>query len=161
MRNPHASNKLDDGIHGRFISEDVLNIVDNSATRVYLQVQKSMGERRISEPWKKNGAGCERGIALNPECWRLKVVRCSCRNDCDTRMCSCKKHGLEFSVAYVWWMQGYQQHELVHVSHRGCWRHSLTESGVSNSEVCVPMCIFIVPVYMHVICVSLYAKHSQ
>ena len=29
----------------------------------------------------------------------LKVIRCSGRHDCDTRRCSCKKHGLECSVA--------------------------------------------------------------
>ena len=49
-----------------------------------------------------NGAGYECGIAfqepritgLQPATEALlKVVGCSCRNDCDTRRCSCKKHG--------------------------------------------------------------------
>ena len=29
----------------------------------------------------------------------LKDVRCTCKHDCDTRRCSCKKHGLGCSVA--------------------------------------------------------------
>ena len=29
----------------------------------------------------------------------LKVVRCQCKTDCDTRRCTCKKHGLELHVA--------------------------------------------------------------
>ena len=28
----------------------------------------------------------------------LKVIRCSCRNDFDTRRCSCKKHRRESSI---------------------------------------------------------------
>ena len=29
----------------------------------------------------------------------LKVVRCQCITDCDTRMCTCKNYGLEYSAA--------------------------------------------------------------
>ena len=54
LRIPHASNKLDDGIRRRFISDDESTTLPptyiSHNTRVYLQVQKSMGERRISEP---------------------------------------------------------------------------------------------------------------
>ena len=29
----------------------------------------------------------------------LKIVRCQCKTDCDTRLCTCKNHGLECSDA--------------------------------------------------------------
>ncbi|KAK6181967.1 hypothetical protein SNE40_009742 [Patella caerulea] len=29
----------------------------------------------------------------------LRVIRCNCKTDCDTRRCTCRKHGLDCSAA--------------------------------------------------------------
>lgn len=69
--------------------------------RVYLQVQEWMGLKVAMDPtdygWK-----LEHGILVPvttdlpaAPADVLKVIRCTCKSGCDTKRCSCRKHGLE------------------------------------------------------------------
>ena len=75
------------------------------SARVYLQVQQWMGKGDGMDPeewgWLRVRNRLEpimTDLPPAPEAL-LKVVRCTCKHDCDTRRCSCKKHGLDCSVA--------------------------------------------------------------
>lgn len=74
------------------------------SARVYYQVQEWMGHRTLDpEQW---GWTLEGGL-LHPTTTDLpaapesllKVVRCNCTTDCNSRRCTCRKMGLECSVA--------------------------------------------------------------
>ena len=69
--------------------------------RVYLQVQEWLGNCQMVEP-KQCGWRLERDrlvpvttdIPAAPSDL-LKVIRCSCKSNCDSKRCSCRKHGLD------------------------------------------------------------------
>ena len=75
------------------------------SARVYLQVQQWMGKGDDMEPeewgWLRVRNRLEpRMTDLQPAPEALlKVVRCTCKHHCDKRRCSCKKRGLDCSVA--------------------------------------------------------------
>ena len=75
------------------------------SARVYLQVQQWMGKRDDMDPeewgWVRVRNRLEpRMTDLQPAPEALlKVVRCTCKHDCDTRRCTCKKHGLVYAAA--------------------------------------------------------------
>ena len=69
--------------------------------RVYLQVQEWLGNCQIVEP-KQCGWRLERDrlvpvttdIPAAPSDL-LKVIHCSCKSNCDSKRCSCRKYGLD------------------------------------------------------------------
>ena len=66
--------------------------------RTYLQVQVWLGNDLSATEWgwcmKDNKfVSIKTTIAAAPE-RLLKVVKCSCKSNCDTKRCSCRKHGL-------------------------------------------------------------------
>lgn len=73
------------------------------SARTYFQCQEWMGNTFNPEEW---GWVLNRGrlepkttdLAAAPESL-LQIVRCNCKVNCDTRRCSCRKHGLECSAA--------------------------------------------------------------
>lgn len=71
--------------------------------RVYLQVQDWAGN--VLEPlewgWKAVGdflMPCTTDLPPAPS-KLLSVIKCNCKSDCDTKRCSCRKHGLDCSSA--------------------------------------------------------------
>ena len=72
---------------------------------VYLQVQQCMGKGEDLDPeewgWLRVRNRLEPRMTDLPPAPEalLKVVRCTCKHDCDTQRCSFKKHGLDCSVA--------------------------------------------------------------
>lgn len=76
--------------------------------RVYLQVQQWIGNTEVQpENWGwRNTDNKLLPITtdLPPAPARLlRVIRCNCKSDCDTKRCSCKKHGLDCSPACGEW----------------------------------------------------------
>ena len=75
------------------------------SARVYLQVQQWMGKGDDLGPeewcWLRVPNRLEPRMTDLPPAPEalLKVVRCTGKHDCDTRRCSCKKHGQDCSVA--------------------------------------------------------------
>ena len=75
------------------------------SARVYLQVQQWMGKGEDLYPeewgWLRMRNRLEPRMTDLPPAPEalLKVVRCTCKHDCDTRRWSFKKHGLDCSVA--------------------------------------------------------------
>ncbi len=73
--------------------------------RSYLQVQQWMHSDCKLNPedwgWRLNDGRFEPCMADLPPAPHtlLQVIRCSCKTDCDSRRCSCKKHGLACSTA--------------------------------------------------------------
>ena len=76
----------------------------NHSARVYYQVQEWMDHRTLDpQQW---GWTLEEG-QLDPTTTDLpaalesllKIVRCNCKTDCNSRRCTCRKIGLECSVA--------------------------------------------------------------
>jgi hypothetical protein len=71
--------------------------------RVYLQVQTWIGNELNPVEW----GWCLKGNKLIPvktdlaaaPARLLKVIRCSCKVNCESRRCTCKKHGLQCSYA--------------------------------------------------------------
>ena len=66
--------------------------------RTYLQVQTWLGNELNPTEWgwrmvENKYVPIKTTIAPAPE-RLLKVVKCSCKSNCDTRRCSCRKHGL-------------------------------------------------------------------
>ena len=70
--------------------------------RVYLQVQNWLGKNLIPVEW----GWCKKKDKLSPVKTLLpaaperllKIIRCSCTQNCDTKRCSCRKHGLTCSA---------------------------------------------------------------
>ena len=69
--------------------------------RVYLQVQEWLGNRRTVEPtqygWRLE---CDSLVPVTTDIPAaptdlLKVIRCSCKSNWDSKRCSCRKHGLD------------------------------------------------------------------
>ena len=69
--------------------------------RVYFQVQEWLGGKLSVEPtqcgWRLQH---DKFVPVTTDLPAapgdlLQVIRCMCRNNCDTRRCSCRKHGLE------------------------------------------------------------------
>ena len=73
--------------------------------RVYHQVQTWMGTGDSLDPeewgWRRVGNRLEPVMSKAPAAPQklLHVVRCQCKGDCDSKRCSCRKHGLECSEA--------------------------------------------------------------
>ena len=71
--------------------------------RVYLQVQTWIGNNSLApEDWgwelvKDHLLPVKTDIPPAPE-KLLQIIRCNCKNNCDTKRCSCRKHGLDCSV---------------------------------------------------------------
>lgn len=75
------------------------------SARVCYQVHEWMGEEGSLKPeewgWVQAQDRLEpktTDLPAAPEAL-LKVVRCNCKTDCNTRRCTCKKHGLDCSGA--------------------------------------------------------------
>jgi hypothetical protein len=72
--------------------------------RVYYQCQKWMSETVDIDPtewgWEiKRGKLCPILLELPPVSERLlNIIRCNCKQNCDTKRCVCRKHGLQCSV---------------------------------------------------------------
>lgn len=69
--------------------------------RVYLQVQEWAGTVLEPQDWGWKTAGdnlvpCTTDLPPAPS-KLLSVIRCNCKSDCDTKRCSCRKHGLDCS----------------------------------------------------------------
>lgn len=71
--------------------------------RVYLQVQQWIGKGNDKNPtdWGWQVASdkivpTKTNLQPAPELL-LKVIRCSCKTNCDSKRCNCRKHGLECS----------------------------------------------------------------
>jgi hypothetical protein len=70
--------------------------------RVYLQTQIWLGNKTISPlewGWKLNNGSLEpikTDLPPAPETL-LKIIKCNCKQNCDTKRCTCRKHGLECS----------------------------------------------------------------
>ena len=89
--------------------------------RVYLQVQEWLGNRRTVEPtqcgWRLE---CNSLVPVTTDIPAapsdlLKVIRCSCKSNCDSKPCSCRKHGLDCtSSCGVLWCQLLQLACTVH-----------------------------------------------
>ena len=77
--------------------------VKNHSARVYYQVQEWMGHRALDP--QQLGWTLEEGrldstttnLPAAPESL-LKIVCCNCKTDCNSRRCTCRKMGLEWSV---------------------------------------------------------------
>jgi len=75
------------------------------SARVYLHVQQWVGRPTMMNPedwgWVQIDGKLEpRTTDLPPAPDALlRVIRCNCKTDCDTKRCTCKKHGMECSVA--------------------------------------------------------------
>lgn len=71
--------------------------------RVYLQVQQWMGAHQMNPEdwgWKIQG-GRYMAVLTDKDpapSELLEVVRCNCKTGCGTRLCSCRKHGLDCST---------------------------------------------------------------
>ena len=79
--------------------------VENHSKRVFLQVQEWLGkaDQFGPEEWGwicKNGKLFPATVSLPPAPESLlTVIRCSCKTNCESRRCNCRKPGLECSVA--------------------------------------------------------------
>lgn len=72
--------------------------------RVYLQVQEWIGNSDLAAEdwgWKNvNNQLLPITTDLPPApAELLKIIRCNCKTDCDSKRCSCRKHGLDCSPA--------------------------------------------------------------
>ena len=71
--------------------------------RVYLQVQEWMGNTPAKDAtnfgWKLEHGRLAPVTTDQPAAPAdlLKIIRCTCRSNCDTKRCSCRKHGLQCS----------------------------------------------------------------
>lgn len=71
---------------------------------VYLQVQDWVGNGDLDPHdwgWKTVGnrfVPCTTDLSPAPS-QLLSVIRCNCKSDCDSKRCSCRKHGLDCSPA--------------------------------------------------------------
>lgn len=74
------------------------------SARVYYQVHEWMGEQdKDPKNWGwKEVQGCLRphmtDLATAPE-ELLRVIKCNCKGDCNSRKCTCRKHGLDCTIA--------------------------------------------------------------
>ena len=72
--------------------------------RVYFQVQQWIGNDTLHpDDWGWMNVD-SRYVPYNTDLppapsKLLSVIRCCCKADCDTKRCSCRKHGLDFSPA--------------------------------------------------------------
>jgi hypothetical protein len=68
----------------------------------YLQTQSWLGNKTIAPlewGWKLYSGSLEpiiTSLPPAPETW-LKIIKCNCKQVCDTKRCTCRKHGLESS----------------------------------------------------------------
>ena len=72
--------------------------------RTYLQVQTWLGNQLDATEWgwcrtDDRFVPIKTNIPAAPE-RLLRIVKCSCKSHCDTKRCSCRKHGLPCSEGF-------------------------------------------------------------
>ena len=78
---------------------------ESHSKRVFLQVQEWLGKADQLNP-EEWGWTCKNGklfpdtvsLPAAPESL-LTVIRCSCKTNCESKRCNCRKHGLDCSIA--------------------------------------------------------------
>ena len=78
---------------------------EKHSKHVFLQVQELLGKADQFDP-EELGWICKDGklfpatVSLRPTPESLlTVIRCSCKTNCESRKCNCRKHGIECSIA--------------------------------------------------------------